>query len=138
MAATDRRYLNVYYRRTHRLDAPLITSIRVVDEPPPDTLQSDLKGWTKAFGDLHSGVWPTQDEQRLWYKLQDEKIRKGRKRQEVTTDFEDVITELDVVYGDDEPFFGFKRVEGGKVLDASEGRWESVDIAYRRGNPRES
>jgi hypothetical protein len=109
-----------------------------VDEPPPETLVSDLEGWTKAPGDLHSGVWPTQNEQRIWYKLQDNPSTPGQKRQELLTDFEHVITELDVMYGDDEPFFGFTRIEGGKVLDAKEGKWESVDITYRRGNPSES
>jgi hypothetical protein len=47
----------------------------------------------------------------------------------------DVASEVDVVYGDDDPFYGFQRVDGGKVLEAKEGKWESVDIAYRRGNP---
>jgi len=59
-------------------------------------------------------------------------------RQEVLTDFDDIITELDVLYGDDEPFFGFRRIEGGKILEAKEGKWESVDITYRKGNPGES
>jgi hypothetical protein len=90
-----------------------------VDEPPPETLVSDLEGWTKAPGDLHSGVWPTQNEQRIWYKLQDNPSTPGQKRQELLTDFEHVITELDVMY-------------------AKEGKWESVDITYRRGNPSES
>lgn len=47
---------------------------------------------------------------------------------------EEIITELDVVFGDDEPFFGFERVQGGKVLESLEGKWDSVDLAFRRGN----
>lgn len=43
------------------------------------------------------------------------------------------LTEMDVVYGDDEPFYGFERVQGGKVLDALDKKWESVDLAFRRG-----
>ena len=127
------RYLNVYYRRTHRLDAPLITAIRMIAEPPPESLESELQGWVKASGDLHSGVWPSQKEARIWYKLQD-RDTSGR-RQEASTDFDDVITELDILYGDDEPFFGFERIDGGQVLKAEAGKWESVDITYRRGNP---
>lgn len=45
-----------------------------------------------------------------------------------------IITELDIVYGDDEPFFGFERVQGGRVLEAKEKKWESVDLAFRRGS----
>jgi hypothetical protein len=47
---------------------------------------------------------------------------------------DEIITEVDVVYGDDEPFFGFERVQGGKVLQAVEKKWESVDLAFRRGS----
>jgi hypothetical protein len=50
------RYLNVYYRRTRRLDVPLITALRVAPEPLPDTLKTELEGWTKAAGDLQSGL----------------------------------------------------------------------------------
>jgi hypothetical protein len=121
-------YLNIYYRRTRRLDVPLITDLRVVPEPVPDTLSSDLEGWTMAKGDLHDGIWPKQPVSRLWYKLSDQ-----RKRQDIEA--EGIITELDIIYGDAEPFFGFQRVQGGKILDEKAGKWESVDLAYRRGNP---
>jgi len=40
-----------------------------------------------------------------------------------------------VVYGDDEPFYGFERVQGGVITEAKEDRWQSVDLAFRRGNP---
>jgi hypothetical protein len=121
-------YLNIYYRRTRRLDVPLITDLRVVPEPVPDTLASDLEGWTMAKGDLHDGIWPKQPVSRLWYKLSDQRKRQG-------IEAEGIITELDIVYGDAEPFFGFQRVQGGKILDEKAGKWESVDLAYRRGNP---
>ncbi|EIW71023.1 hypothetical protein M231_07534 [Tremella mesenterica] len=125
-------YLNLYYRRTRRLDVPLITDIRVAPDPPPEDIASELEGWTKASGDLHSGIWPTQPAMRLWYKVADQ-TWDGWKRQEIMD--EDYITELDVVYGDGDPWFGFERVQGGKVVDAKAGRWDSVDIAFRRGNP---
>jgi hypothetical protein len=124
-------YLNVYYRRTRRLDVPLITDLRVVPEPVPDTLASGLEGWTSAKGDLHDGIWPAQPVMRLWYKLSDQS---ARKRQGIAED-DQIITELDIVYGDSEPFFGFQRVQGGKVLDEKAGKWESVDLAFRKGNP---
>lgn len=133
-------YLNVYYRRTRRLDAPLITDLRVVPEPVPETLRSDLEGWTQAKGDLHDGIWPTQPVMRLWYRVADQGTL-WAKRQGITTGAggeQGIITELDIVYGDAEPFFGFQRVQGGKVLDEKPGKWESVDIAYRKGNPGRS
>ena len=131
------RYLNVYYRRTRRLDVPLITALRVAPEPLPDTLKTELEGWTKAAGDLHSGVWPTQSELRLYYRTRAQGQSGGtphQRQEETSTHF---ITELDIVFGDDEPFFGFERVQGGKVLEAKAGKWESVDLAYRRGSPGE-
>lgn len=106
----------------------------MVPEPVPDTAQNDLVGWTKASGDLHSGIWPTQKESRIWYKLQ-EQTWASRTRQALTLDFSEIVTEIDVVYGDADPFFGFDRVTGGKVLDAKPGKWDSVDLAVRRGNP---
>lgn len=125
------RYLNVYYRRTRRLDVPLITQLRTAPHPLPDTLKSDLDGWTMAEGDLRSGLWPSQDELRLYYKTRKQSGHLGP-RQAVLGD--DIITELDVVFGDDEPFYGFERVQGEKIVEAKEGKWESVALAYRRGN----
>jgi hypothetical protein len=130
-------YLNIFYRRTRRLDVPLITDLRVVPEPVPETLSSDLEGWTQAEGDLHDGIWPSQPTMRLWYKVTDQSLLLDGKRQGMTSE-DQIITELDIVYGDAEPFFGFQRVQGGKVLDEKAGKWESVDLAYRRGNPSES
>ena len=127
----------MYYRRTRRLDVPLITDLRVLPEPLPEGAESGLEGWIKASGDLHSGTWPTQPEKRLWYKLKDQDWGdwKRKRQSEVDYGYADIITELDVVYGDDDPFFGFERVQGGRVTDAKAGKWESVDLAFRRGNP---
>lgn len=131
------RYLNLYYRRTRRLDVPLISAIRVLPEPPPAELASELEGWVKANGNLHSGIWPTQSEMRLWYQVRDQDWDWARRQEELSYDYGDTITELDVVYGDDEAFFGFERVEGGPVTERKADRWESVDLAFRRGNPSE-
>lgn len=129
----------MYYRRTRRFDVPLISALRVVPEPPPEELNTELEGWIKADGNLHSGIWPSQSELRLWYKLREQDWdwwkRDQKRQEEISFDYGETITELDVVYGDDEPFFGFERVEGGVVTEAKEDRWQSVDIAFRRGNP---
>jgi hypothetical protein len=119
-----------------------------VPEPAPSTLTEDLTGWMKASGNLVSGVWPNQDAKRLWYKLKDQDdewdwwakrnesiTQKVVERQEdVSWEYGETITEVDVIYGDDEPFLGFERVEGGKVVEAKEGKWESVGLAYKRGS----
>lgn len=55
-----------------------------------------------------------------------------------TGSYGDFINEIDVLYGDDDPFFGFERVQGGPVLKEEKGKWETVDITVRRGNPSES
>ncbi|KAK4685487.1 hypothetical protein P7C73_g4662, partial [Tremellales sp. Uapishka_1] len=128
-------YLNVYYRRTRRLDTPLIAHIRLVPDPVPDTLTSELEGYVKANGDLRSGVWPNQPTLNLYYKTREQFWDGWKEKRQEEYDDADIITELDVVYGDSEPFYGFERVEGGKIMDAKDGRWESVDMTYRRGNP---
>lgn len=83
----------------------------------PAELKAELNGWIIAPGDLRSGVWPRQKELRVYYTLEPT---------------EHVITELDVVYGDDEPFFGFQRAKGGPVVKADK-NWDTVDVAFRRG-----
>ncbi len=50
---------------------------------------------------------------------------------------EEVITELDVLYGEGQPWFGFERVLNGPVVSTNGKRWESVDVVVRRGNPGE-
>ncbi|OXG80415.1 hypothetical protein C345_05305 [Cryptococcus neoformans A2-102-5] len=172
-------YLNLYYRRTRRLDAKLITDIKVLSHPPENEEQLYEDGWVLAPGDLHNGVWPKQTEMRLWYKLGhqgwDDWRKEGKRREDdhdsavdgeaessetessgdqdqgtsssgevqeidegskTATSYGGFINEIDVLYGDDDPFFGFERVQGGPVLKEEKGKWETVDITVRRGNPR--
>ena len=77
---------------------------------------------------------------RVWYKLQEQYWDWDwyRRQEEISYGYGDTITELDVVYGDDEAFFGFERVEGGPVMEGTKGRWESVDLASRSENPGKS
>ena len=72
---------------------------------------------------------------RLWYKLEDQDWDWWKRQDEISYDYGESITELDVIYGDDEPFFGFQRIQGGVVTEAKQDRWQSVDLAYRTGNP---
>lgn len=50
----------------------------------------------------------------------------------------EIITELDILYGEQRPFFGFERVKNGPILKQVAGKHESVDLVFRRGNPRKS
>jgi len=52
-----------------------------------------------------------------------------------TDEEEEIITELDVLYGDGQPYFGYERVINGPIMKASDKRWDTVDIVIRRGNP---
>jgi hypothetical protein len=45
---------------------------------------------------------------------------------------EDLITELDVLYGMDRPWYGFERLEEAVTLEL-EGRIEGTWLTYRRG-----
>jgi hypothetical protein len=48
---------------------------------------------------------------------------------------EDVITELDVLYGEDTPWYGFERLDPPTTPE-QEGRVEAVSLTYRRGVKR--
>lgn len=48
----------------------------------------------------------------------------------------EIITELDILYGSARPFFGFERTKNGPILTTDPQKHESVDLVYRRGNPR--
>ncbi|BEI89611.1 uncharacterized protein CcaverHIS019_0209730 [Cutaneotrichosporon cavernicola] len=117
---TGLTFLYLYYRRTRRLDVALVTDLQIVPDPPPTELVAD--GWLQAPGNLRSGVFPRQPKLRLLYKIE----AQGKRQH---------ITEVMPHFGDGAPFFGFERVPGGKVVDGKKGRWQSVDIVYRRGNP---
>lgn len=53
-------------------------------------------------------------------------------------DDDEIITEIDVLFGDNRPFWSFERVTNGPVVQRKEGKWETVDIVVRKGNPGES
>lgn len=107
------------------MDIPLVTDLQMAEEAAAAELQAD--GWLQADGNLRSGVYPSQPKLRLLYKTSAQEKGGGASGEH--------ITELMPHFGDDEPFFGFERIKGGKIMDAKPGRWESVDLIYRRGNP---
>ncbi|CDZ97861.1 Predicted DNA repair exonuclease SIA1 [Phaffia rhodozyma] len=104
-------YSYIYYRRSRRFDVPYITSLKIIPSsgPPPPS-------YTKSTGDdLTSGSWPALSGLSLAYKLQavpgafdglDDSIQDEAEFQEA-----DVITEIDILWGDASPWWGFKRIE---------------------------
>lgn len=52
-------------------------------------------------------------------------------------DLDEIITEIDVLFGEGRPFWSFERVKNGPIVERKAGKWEMVDIVVRRGNPGE-
>ena len=116
----------MYYRRTRRLDIPLINEVRVVPDGQTPYGNGPSKGWSR----VKVPVSPRGRKMFLWYKA--EKTLQQMSEQEM----KNIITEIDVIFGDDEPWYGFEKVEPpvaeGQVLSAS------VYITVRRGVKRTS
>ncbi|KIK60489.1 hypothetical protein GYMLUDRAFT_244475 [Collybiopsis luxurians FD-317 M1] len=115
-------WLSIYYRRTRRLDINLVDSIRLL---PPDDSPSPSDGWTKAEKSVRAGVYHASP-LFLWYHV-------GKTAGEMTSEEKaNIITEIDVLYGDDEPWFGFEKLEP-PTMPKVEGRVESTHITIRTG-----
>lgn len=78
-----------------------------------------------ASGDLHAGRWSHPPPLRLWYK--------AAPQDPARIDSADTLTEVSVHYGGGDPFFGFQKVQGGKVVNKD----YVAELVYRRGNPGE-
>lgn len=116
---------NVYYRRTRRLDIPIITDIRIL--PEKETPSPFGPGWYK----VSKPVSPRGPKLFLWYyKNQTLSDMSAAQRQN------DLITEIDVTYGDDQPWYGFERLER-PIAEGNEGKkLESVWLTVRKGVKR--
>ncbi|KAG8888128.1 hypothetical protein FRB98_008320 [Tulasnella sp. 332] len=117
-------YLNLYYRRTRRLDVPLITAIMIL---PEDTMPpKPHSNWVKASGSLVDGVYPTQKSRYLWYKIQKPLagIPQG-------IEIESLVTEIDVIYGDaNRTLWGFEKTNEPVALA---GKTDPVWVMFRKG-----
>ncbi|KAF7430650.1 hypothetical protein PC9H_006359 [Pleurotus ostreatus] len=118
-------YLHIYYRRTRRQDIPLIDDVLLLgdaEEPParPDG------SWQRVSRSTRDGVVHVP-KLFLWYHL-------GKTLQEMTNEErqKDLITELDILYGENPPWFGFSKVDP-PITAEQEGRIQSVWLTYRRG-----
>jgi len=111
----------MYYRRTRRQDINLITDIQLLleqQEPP------SLEGWQKVATSVRSGLG-RMPPLYLWYKL-------GKIAGDMTAEEKaNIITELDVLYGEDIPWYGFDKLEPPTL--PKHRNLESTWITYRRG-----
>lgn len=112
----------MYYRRTRRLDIKLITDIRLLpqaEEPSP------RDEWTRVPLDLRYGLRGSPPLY-MWYRLS----QTGG--QMSAQDKANLITELDIVYGDGTPWYGFERLEPATMV-AKPPRIEDTWLTFRRG-----
>ncbi|KAF8892061.1 Metallo-dependent phosphatase-like protein [Infundibulicybe gibba] len=114
-------WLNIYYRRTRRQDINLITDIRLLqagESPLP------IDNWHHAALSLRSGVMRAPPLY-LWY-------RTGKTLVEMNSEERsNLITELDILYGEDVPWYGFEKLEPPTMPE--KGRVEATWLTYRRG-----
>ncbi|KAF9005947.1 Metallo-dependent phosphatase-like protein [Cyathus striatus] len=94
-------WLNIYYRRTRRQDINLITDIQLL----PDKEQpSPSEGWRKVSTSLRTGVLRAPP-LFMWYRV-------GKTAADMSTEEKaQIITELDLLYGEDVPWYGFDKLE---------------------------
>ncbi|KIK90771.1 hypothetical protein PAXRUDRAFT_831401 [Paxillus rubicundulus Ve08.2h10] len=115
--------LNMYYRRTRRIDIPLVTDLKLLpagEEPTPLT-----DSWFKVERSIRDGVLRTEP-LFLWYKT-------GKTATEMSAEEKNnIITEIDVLFGEDRPWYGFEKLPPA-VTPEKESRLESVYVTYRRG-----
>ncbi|KAF7308825.1 AIP3 domain-containing protein [Mycena kentingensis (nom. inval.)] len=120
MASPTSPYLYIYYRRTRRQDIPLITDIKLLgsSESPPSN------DWIKVETSLRNGVLGAPP-LFLWYKL-------GKTAGEMSQEERsNLITELDLLYGDDVPWYGFEKLSPPTKLH--KGETQSTWLTIRRG-----
>lgn len=118
---------NIYYRRTRRLDVPLVVELKLLSDGQSPTSTED---WTRIPRSIRDGV-SGEPPLYLWY-------RTGKTVRDMTAQEkqENLITELDVLYGADRPWYGFEKLEPSVTLEL--GRVSSEWLTYRKGVKRMS
>ena len=102
-----------------------MTELRVL--PEKETPSPFSESWVKVAHPLN----PFGEKRYLWYKAE--------KTWRDMTDAErknDLVTEIDVLFGSDQPWYGFEKVQQA-TYDGSELR-EPVWLTYRKGIKRKS
>ncbi|KAH8103804.1 Metallo-dependent phosphatase [Cristinia sonorae] len=115
-------FQNIHYRRTRRLDIPLISDIRILSEgDTPFSPGASESGWIK----IPRTVSPRGKKQYLWYKAD------KTSREMSATEKRQLITEIDVTYGDDKPWYGFEKLE--PPVAQGDSKAETVSLTIRHG-----
>jgi len=120
---------NIYYRRTRRLDVPLITELKLLPEGEEPTSMSNA--WHKVPRSTRAssaGLAPLF----LWYKAE-----KSAREMTDSEKKNDLITELDITYGEDVPWYGFEKLSPATTPEIKNKR-QSAYITFRRGVKRTS
>ncbi|KAI0085829.1 Metallo-dependent phosphatase [Irpex rosettiformis] len=114
-------FMNVYYRRTRRLDTPLVIDIKILGEH--DTPSPFSSAWVK----VSKPVSPRGPKRYLWY-------LKGKTMAEMSNEEKrNIITEIDVTYGDDVAWYGFDHLVPPVADKDSAKKLEAVSLTIRRG-----
>jgi len=115
---------HLYYRRSRRLDIPLITEIQLLPKSTEPSGAHQEK-WKRASRSLRDGVMGS-DPLYLWYKL-------GPTAQELSeSGRQSLITELDILYGKDRSWFGFKKLDAA-INEGRKGKVDPVWLTIREG-----
>ncbi|EPT01283.1 hypothetical protein FOMPIDRAFT_1023369 [Fomitopsis schrenkii] len=114
--------MNIYYRRTRRHDIPLVTEFRVLPGSETPTPLSDA--WHK----VSRSISPSGDTLYLWYKTERTLAQMTASQRQ-----QQLITELDVLFGDDDPWYGFEKINPPLQESKTIVQRESVWLTYRRG-----
>ncbi|KAG8814505.1 hypothetical protein FRC18_001941 [Serendipita sp. 400] len=121
-------YLSFYYRRTRRLDVPLITDLKLLGADQENLLPHPLDEWRGVAHSLRDGV-SGQASLYLWYKLGP---TMGEMLTKNVTQTADLIMELDVLNGEGRPFYGFEKLDPPLAI-GKPGQSENVHLIYKRG-----
>ena len=114
-------FQSIYYRRTRRQDVNLITDIRLL---PESEILDPSGGWYKVNLSLRTGIKGISP-LFLWYKL-------GKTAGEMSSmEKANIITELDILYGQDIPWYGFEKMSP-PTLPAN-AKFDATWLTYRRG-----
>ncbi|THH27295.1 hypothetical protein EUX98_g6887 [Antrodiella citrinella] len=117
----------LYYRRTRRLDVPLITALRVLPEGDIPFDPSSSAEISSTWRKVDHAVSPRGQKLFLWY-------RADKNLQEMSNaEKGQLITEIDVTYGDDNPWYGFERLERPVAPRVEITKMEAVWLTIRRG-----
>src|ERR1700728_1311393 len=98
-------FQSLYYRRTRRQDVNLIADLRILPAGQEPDISSPYDVWRKADRSIRDGI-PGAKPLYLWYRIGKTLGEMGEEERQ-----EDIITELDVIYGSAQPWYGFERLD---------------------------